>query len=191
MRKFVTVVIIYLLFVVISFISYKDGIWGFKLPDTLAIFSGILSLYVLYEEYSNRNKDNDRSIYIQPLLFEFATLRDLENKVDIINKMSIHDPIEKRQDDLNNLQKSITNLALRISNRLQQADQRFNLKNKKVFEDFLEEKVYNKCVHLSQNSLKDYIEITTFQNDANELKSNILNLENLLNGIINQISDAL
>lgn len=191
MKSFWIIAIVYALFAILSFFSYKDSKIIFEWPDTLAIWSGLLSLYVLYKEYSNRNNDNEKSIYVQPILNEISSLREIEDDLDVIAKITVHDSHEKLQNDLHNIQKKLTEVNVKISSRLQKADWHCSLKNKTEFDIFLEKNIYPKCIHLLQNSLKDCREVTTFNSDIEELKDNILNLENLLSDMINKISDAL
>lgn len=191
MIKIVVFSILFILLSIASCFTSSDGKIVTCMPDFLAIFAGGTAVFALYKEYQNRNRDNDKMIYVNPILLLIPLIEEINDELDIISNMTIHNGCENLKKSLDDLQVRATNLALKISNRLQKTDQKCKLNDKVYFESYMEEKIYPHFVHLSQNLQQDENTRKIFKKDLNELKQELVCLVTSLTNITNNISDKL
>ena len=191
MIKLLLIFTSYFIAVLLNCYTYENKVFSFQSPDWLTVFSGGLALYAIYCEYRNRNKDDNRAIYVTPLLDLILSIKDIKDNLDVIATVTIHKSFIEVKESINKLHEDTSALVYKIGNRLQETDKTFGFKNKNFLQTYVEEKIYPIYEHLSQNSRQDDNFKKLFQKDINNLKDNIDELVSHLTKAINKISDKL
>ncbi len=157
--------------------------------DWIAWYAALLSLYGFYEKYQKRNKDFGYMIYVSSLVNQLEKMDEVIVNIDILQKMTINEGLDKRTQKVEQIQESATSVFSMIASKLGNVDQHFKSSHKKIFNEDIEENIYPKFSHLLQNIKQTSQNQENFKKSAQMLHNSIVKEKEKLVQIIQKIHD--